>query len=108
VLNVGKSNENAVLSWTTIAAATQYDIVHGDLGLLSSGSGDFSVATIGCLDDNRTTTSVLFPNTPPPGGGYWFLVGGANCGGRGSYDSGGAAQVGLRDAEIAASLNDCL
>ena len=41
------------------------------------------------------------------GDGYWYLVRGVNCKGKGTYNSGGAAQIGLRDGEIAASGSDC-
>jgi len=70
-------------------------------------SSDFSLATQQCLDNNRTTTSLQFVGDPAVGDGFWFLVRGANCGGSGTYDSGGVSQVGLRDAEIAASGSGC-
>ena len=37
----------------------------------------------------------------------FFLVRGQNCGGNGAYDTDQLGQVGLRDAEIAASGKDC-
>ena len=106
-LKVEKSGSDALLSWGILSGATQYDIVRGNLGDLRSGGGDFSTAATTCLDDNRTTTSILSSGTPAAGDGFWFLVRGANCGGSGTYDSSGIGQVGLRDAEISASGNDC-
>ena len=106
-LTVDKSGTDVLLSWTTLAGATGYDIVRGDLGTLRSSAGDFSLATQECLDDNRTTMSLLFTGTPAVGEGFWFLVRGVNCGGSGSYDTGEPSQVGGRDSEIVASGNDC-
>ena len=91
----------------SLAGATGYGIVKGDLGTLRGSGGDFSQATEACLSRHRTTRSLSHSDTPTPGEGIWYLVRGENCGGKGSYDSGGARQVGLRDAEIAASGNDC-
>ena len=89
------------------ANATGYDLAKGDLVTLRSSSGNFALATNECLANDPTTAMLLYSNTPAPGQGFWFLVRGENCGGRGSYDSGAPRQVGLRDAEIAASGHDC-
>ena len=107
LLGVGKSGGNALLSWGAIGGATGYDIVKGDLATLRSSGGNFVLATTGCLSNNRTTTALTDSSATAPGQGFWFLVRGENCGGKGTYDSGGATQVGLRDAEIAASGNSC-
>lgn len=106
-LAIGKSGTDAELWWGVMAGATGYDVVVGDLGTLRSSGGDFAAATSACLSSHLTTTSVTESSTPAAGQGIWFLVRGANCGGNGSHDSGGAGQVGLRDAEIAGSGNDC-
>ena len=50
---------------------------------------------------------LLASSAPIQGEFSWFLVRSVNCGGSGTHDSGGVSQVGLRDAEIAASGNDC-
>ena len=73
----------------------------------AKGVGDIALCTEGCLDDNRTTTSMLIVEAPDAGDGFWFLVRGQNCGGSGTYDSGGPAQVGGRDLEIASSGAAC-
>jgi len=106
-LAVAKSGADAELSWAVLAGATGYDVVSGDLATLRSSGGNFATATSACLSDNLTTTALTDSSTPAEGQGVWFLVRGENCGGKGTYDSGGAAQVDLRDAETAASGNDC-
>ncbi|MBZ5640337.1 MAG: hypothetical protein LAO51_16470 [Acidobacteriia bacterium] len=106
-LNVDTSRGDAKLSWGTVSGATGYDIVRGTLGCLRSSGGDFTACTEECLDNNRTTTSLLYTGTPATGDGYWFLVRGQNCGGSGSYDEGVPAQGASRDARIVASGHDC-
>ena len=88
-----------LLSWSTVGDATGYDIVVGDLATLRATGGDFSIATTGCLDDNRTTTT-LSDGALATGQGLWYLVRGQNCGGNGTYDSWGAFQVASRDIGI--------
>lgn len=98
--------DSTQLSWTNLLAATAYDVVSGSLATLRNTGGDYSVATTACIADDEPATSVPFPGTPAVGEGFWFLLRGDNCGG-GTYESGGPGQVGLRDAEIAASGNAC-
>ena len=106
-LSISNSGADAELAWVAVAGATGYDIVAGDLSALRSSRGDYSVAMEDCLANNRTSTTLTVSAIPPAGQGFWFLVRSENCGGRGTCDSGGARQVGLRDAEIGASGNDC-
>ena len=98
---------DTTLAWTALSGATEYDVVAGDLNALRNSGGDFQNATLGPVVCRTPGTTVIHSGTPNVGNGFWFLVRGRNCGGAGTYDSGGAAQVGLRDAEIAASGNDC-
>ena len=105
-LTAATSPSGLLLSWSLATGATGSDIVSGDLATLKSSGGNFGAATGQCVDDNRTTTSLLDSGGLSPGQGIWFLVRGQNCGGNGTYDS-GASQVGLRDAEVAGSGNDC-
>lgn len=95
------------LSWSSLVGATWYDIVRGDVRTLISSGGDFTAATLGCLANDQITNSVSYTGVPGPGQAFWFLVRGANCGGRGTYDSGVASQVGSRDSEINASVPAC-
>jgi hypothetical protein len=106
-LTVAKSGSDALLEWNAIAGAGGYDVVRGDVGVLRSSLGNFTLATEQCLIDNSPSTSLLFSGGPSPGGGFWFLVRGVNCAGSSTYDSGEPSQVGLRDAEIAASSGAC-
>lgn len=106
-LSVEPSGGDVLLSWLAATGATAHDIVSGDGATLANTGGDFTAATQACLDDNRTTTSLLASSAPLLGEFSWFLVRGVNCGGSGTHDSGGASQTGSRDTEIAASGNDC-
>jgi hypothetical protein len=106
-LSLATSGSDTDLSWSVLGDATGYDIVGGDVGMLRSSGGDFSSSTQTCVDDNNTTEQCTASIDPALGEAFWFLVRGANCGGSGTYDTGGASQIGLRDAEIAASGNDC-
>ena len=100
------------LIWQALAGATGYDVVKGDVATLIATSGDFSQATTMCRQENRTSTILTIPDVPSLGQILWYLVRGVNCveaitGSHGTYDTGAVSQVGLRDAEIAASGNDC-
>jgi len=106
-LTLMKSAGDVLLTWTRIPGATQYDIVSGDLGALRNSGGDFSLAVTECLEDNCTTDGERFEPGSEPFEGAVVMVRGTNCGGNGTYDSGGMSQVAPRDAEIAASGNDC-
>jgi hypothetical protein len=95
------------LAWTALAGATEYDVVAGDLNALRASGGNFQSATLGPVECRTAGGTVTDSADPSVGNGYWFLVRGRNCGGVGTYDSGDPGQVGLRDAEIAASGHDC-
>jgi len=84
--------------------ATSYDVVRGDVGMLRASGGDFTAAIDSCVANDWPATSVTAGGPPLTGEGFFYLVRGVNCGGVGSYDSGGGDQVGLRDAEIDASV----
>lgn len=107
-LTAGKAGgANVLLSWTALSGATTYDIVQGGLVALRSSNGNFQSATQACIAGNTTATSFTSTGTPSVGDGYWFLVRGANCGGKGTYNSGSPKQIGSRDSGIAMSGNDC-
>ena len=105
-LDLDNDGADAELSWTAVAGATAYDAVRGDLSVLRTTLGDFATATDECLANNEPGTTLTYAGNPPPGEGYWFLVRGADCGG-GSWESGGAGQVGLRDPEVEAAVAAC-
>ena len=77
------------------------------LQTLRGTGGDFTAAVSACLADDTASTSLTVTEMPAVGDGSWYLIRGGNCGGQGSYDSGGAAQAGSRDAEINASVSSC-
>jgi len=96
-----------VLGWGGISGATGYDVVRGDLALLRSSGGDFKVAVLACLGNDQASTSESDLITPAVGGGFFYEVRAENCGGAGTYDSGGHGQQGSRDAEIAQAAAAC-
>jgi len=96
----------ARLAWTPPFGTLAYDVVRGDLGLLQASSGDFAVATEGCLSAATLATTVDDAATPQADGGFWYLVRPRACD-PGSYDSPGGSLIAPRDAGIAASGNDC-
>jgi len=96
-----------LLWWSSVPAATGYDLVRGDLPLLQSSAGNFTTATQACLANNSTPTSLPFASTPAIGGGWWFVLRAATSGGPGTYNDGSPSQVGSRDAEINAAAASC-
>jgi len=108
VLSLGSSGlADLTLSWSSIAGATAYDVIRGDLGILGSSGGDFAASTQACLADDAGATSLSSTDTPPLNGGSFYLVRAVNCGGHGTYDDGDSSQVGSRDAGVNASPNAC-
>jgi len=92
--------------WTTDPGASGYDVVRGDIGHLIATGGDFAdpLTTESCLASNQASTYLLNGDSPALGDAKWYLLRSLPGG---SYDTGDPAQVGSRDAEIAASGNDC-
>jgi hypothetical protein len=104
-LLVGKSGNDAQLTWSSPLTSTTFDVVQGDLSTLVSSDGDFSTSTEACIGENESGSFLNAGGTPDSGEAFWYLVRG-DCGG--GYDTGGPGQAGTRDAEIAASGNDCM
>ena len=94
------------IAWTMLPGATSYDLVRGDLRTLLP-QGNFAAAVSACLADHLSSTLFVDPATPASDDGFFYLVRGNSCGGHGTYDSGGVAQVQSRDAGIAASAGSC-
>ncbi len=103
----GRSGETVLLSWPATADATGYDVVKGSLTILGSSAGDFAVSTTGCLANDLESTGTSDDAPVSSGDGLWYLVRPVNCGGNGTYDSGGMAQAAPRDGEITASALSC-
>ncbi len=95
------------LSWGPPGAALHFDLVRGDLGALRAHAGDFVQADVSCLASDVASTSVSFTDEPTTGDGFWILARRVTAAGNQSYDSGGVAQLGSRDAGIVASGSDC-
>ena len=98
---------SARLIWAAVPAATGYDIVSGSLVALQAGHGEFSTATQSCLANDLAATNFDDAAVPAPEEGFWYVVRAINCGGSGTYDSGGPGQQGIRDTEIQASGAAC-
>jgi hypothetical protein len=98
--------DRPALHWS--GTGPRYDVVRGDLGTLRSSGGNFATSTVQCLVNDTPGTQFPYTVVPPaPGQGFWFLVRAVALAGPGSYDSGGPAQVGSRDTEIAAAPVHC-
>jgi hypothetical protein len=105
-LNAGNAGgSDVLLSWTAVSGATTFDVVRGGLSALRSTNGNFQSATLHCIADDTTATSITTGGDPSVGDGYWFLVRGSTYGGAGTYNEG--TQVESRDAGINASGNGC-
>jgi len=98
------ANDLANLSTTD---ATTHRMVRGDIASLRSSGGDYSSATVDCGFDYMDTPAFSLLENPSPGEVVWYLVQGVTCGGRGTFDSGGAGQSGPRDAGIGAAAVGC-
>jgi hypothetical protein len=101
-LSVGKVS----LEWCPIDGAQGYDVVEGDLELLRSTGGDFSVATTGCTGNDLAVLSLEPTSEPPSGQGVWFLVR-ANGVASADFDTVFSSQVGSRTGEIEAAAVTC-
>jgi hypothetical protein len=99
-LEVTRQGLDARLAWEIPPEATGADVVRGSLNDLRNSYGNFAAATEACVDDDRTVSFVIVPEMPDVNDGYWFLVRSQNCGGPGTYDSGGPGQVASRDPQI--------
>ena len=97
----------ASLVWTAMPEAWGYDVVQGDLGILRSTGGDFSLATQTCLANDLSATVAPANDMPAAGGISFYLMRAENCGGAGTYDSGMPGQAAPRDAGINAAPAAC-
>ena len=95
------------LEWMASVGATTYDVVRGDLGMLRSTGGNFSIATAECLANNLADTRLAHAVAPAAGEGHWFLVRGVGPGGQMTWDEPGTSQVGSRDAGINSAAAAC-
>ena len=99
--------ESKRVHWSEIPCAIVYDLVFGDLRLLTRSDGSYTLATKGCVADDAPPPGVEFLQEPEAGAAFWFLVRGVGPGGPGTYNTPAPSQVGDRDPGIAASPNPC-
>jgi hypothetical protein len=103
----GVGGAGPTFTWPAVADATGYDVLRGTLSELQASGGDFSLATEVCLEDDTTDTFIEDTDPAPQSDGFWYMIRPINCGGGGTYDSGGSAQLSPRDAGANASPNTC-
>lgn len=96
-----------VLLWEAVPDAEMYDVIRGDAVTLYTSLGSYRESVDACLGDDVTATTIEDPLQPGPGEIFWYLVSPSSCAGTLGYDSGGSAQVGSRDAEIASAPAAC-
>jgi hypothetical protein len=106
-LSVSRPAGTVQLSWTSVAGASTYDVVRGDLNVLESTGGDFTSAMQICLANGISARTLLDSTQPGAGQGLWYAVRGSSACSNGTYDEGFPSQIGTRDAEIAASPTAC-
>ena len=102
----GAAPSDAALSWGTIAGASGYDLVRGDLRTLVEGGGAFATAIQACLADNTAALGMVESGTPASGEGFFYILRGVNCTG-GSWDEGGSGQAAPRGPSLALSPAAC-
>ena len=109
IRGVALTMDDTVIQWPSVAGATGYDIVRGDLIALIGSEGDFALSTQACVLNGQPVNSYNHTGDPPlaAGEGYFYLSRTRDAIDRGTYDSGFSSQVDLRDAEVIASGNDC-
>ncbi len=98
--------ETGFLAWSVFQSFEAHDVVQGDLHLLRSSGGNYTLAVDACLA-SETRLASLVTQTPTVGEAWFYVHRGVNCAGNGSLDSGGPSQVGSRDVEVEASPNAC-
>ncbi len=76
-----------------------FDVARGPLGALHASGGDFSAAT--CLAEN-TLSPLSDPSVPAPGAAFYYVARDVFGAFAGTWNSGGAGQVGNRDSTLAA------
>ncbi len=106
-LTEAPSGANTALAWTSIAAATGYDVLMGSLGTLRGTGGNFASATISCVANDLAATTTQDASAASASGTWYLVRPVSSCGGPGSYDDGAPGQSASRNAGIAASGTAC-
>jgi hypothetical protein len=106
IVRVAMATQPDRVTWAD-AGADSYDVIIGSLLDLAASNGRFDVGSVTCLaNDLGALETSAGPSDPPSGDGWFYLVRGNTPAG-GTYDSGGRAQIGHRDQEIAAGSFAC-
>ena len=93
------------LSWTAFAAATSYDVLRGDLEVLTASRGNLGSAVDGCLADD---TAGLEATDDAAGPSRFYLLRGVACSRGGTYDElPGSGQAAARDSAVGAAVARC-
>ena len=96
------------IEWTPAGGASGYDVVRIGAGLLRSSGGDFAAAALGCAADDVPSPQASDPQIPSSGDAFLYVVRSVGeCALPGTYDSGGAGQIGNRDGGIEAAALTC-
>ena len=99
--------DRITFTWSAEPQAERYDVVRGDVVTLLAAGGDFGASLLACVEDDSVDTSALDELGPAPGAAFYYLVRAERACRSGTYDDGGAGQVGDRDAGVAASPSRC-
>ena len=96
---------NTLLSWDDRPEAQSYCVERGNLDVLRTTRGDFTLSIAEELASHTTEASLLFGGTPERGQAYWFLV---RDNPAGTFNSGCLSQVDNRDDEILNAGDICV
>jgi len=106
--DVDVSSTGSTITWSPVPGAGAYDVIRGGLLLLRSAGGDFSAASITCIDDDGTGLTATDAAVPIPGTGFFYLVRSlGDCSLPGTYDGTDGEQAAPRDAGIASTTGAC-
>ncbi len=104
-LLLSSTGNDTLLSWEDRPEAQSYCVERGNLDVLRTTRGDFTLSIAEELTSHTTETSLLFGGTPERGQAYWFLV---RDNPAGTFDSGCLSQVDNRDDEILNAGDICV
>jgi len=100
---VSMSVDEGSLSWAAVPDASWYHVLQGEVGSLSAGG----LAPANCLSAFLDATSLVESTVPAAGEILWFAVRGESCAGAGTFNSGGATQMGDRDVGVESAAATC-
>ena len=104
-LRLSGAGTNTMLSWEDRPEVQSYCVERGNLDVLRTTRGDFTLSIAEELASHTTEASLLFGGTPERGQAYWFLV---RDNPAGTFDSGCLSQVDNRDDEILNAGDICV